>query len=129
MPSERKHAHGMVIEVATRFAAERSAPMRGLWFFAYTITITNVGDEPARLLRRRWVITDAEGRVEHVEGDGVVGETPRLAPGEQFSYTSGCPLRTPFGSMSGTYAMVRDDGRAFDADVPEFRLLQPHALN
>lgn len=129
MPPERQDAEGIVIEVATRFAAERSAPMRGLWFFAYTITITNVGDEAAQLLRRRWIITDAEGRVEHVEGDGVVGETPRLAPGEQFSYTSGCPLRTPFGSMRGTYAMARDDGRMFDAEVPEFRMLQPHALN
>lgn len=129
MTTDSQTTDGIRVDVVTRFSSERSAPLRSLWFFAYTVTITNESGAPARLLRRRWIITDAEGRVEHVEGAGVVGETPRLAPGETFTYTSGCPLRTPFGSMRGGYEMVRDDGTSFEVAIPTFRLLQPNALN
>lgn len=120
---------GVLVRVVSRYIPERSAPLRSHWFFAYTIRIENVGADPVRLLRRHWIITNAEGEVREVEGEGVVGETPRLMPGEHFEYTSACPLDTPFGWMHGTYSMVRDDDEAFDAEVPRFGLQQPHAIN
>lgn len=97
--------------------------------FAYTITIENQGEMPAKLLSRHWIITDAAGRVQEVRGDGVVGEQPRLVPGETYRYTSGCILPTPVGTMQGTYRMRTDDGREFDADIPEFALVVPSALH
>jgi ApaG protein len=100
-----------------------------MYFFAYRITITNVGDAPARLMSRHWIITDGSGRVEHVKGPGVVGEQPRLEPGAGFQYTSFCPLPTPVGTMEGSYQMVRDDGREFDAQIAPFTLAAPNALN
>lgn len=117
------------VEVESFYVPERSAPQRDLYFFAYEVRITNQGHQPARLVSRHWCITDGRGRVEHVRGPGVVGEQPRLDPGQTFEYTSGCPLPTPLGSMLGSYQMVRDDGAAFEAEVALFTLEMPHSLN
>ncbi len=121
--------HNIRVEVESFYVEERSNPSDDIYFFAYRIIIHNNGDKPARLISRKWTITDALGRVEEVHGDGVVGEQPHIAPGEQFEYTSFCPLTTQSGSMRGSYRMVRDDGSDFQADIAEFRLLVPHALN
>lgn len=117
------------IEVETFYIAERSHPERSYYFFAYHITITNNGVAPAQLLRRHWKITDANGHVEEVRGEGVIGAQPRLAPGETFDYTSACPLRTQFGTMEGVYTMARDNGQEFDAPIEQFMLAVPSALN
>lgn len=127
MPTEI--TEGIRIDVDVRFVPERSSVSRNLWFYAYTIRIGNEGVEPARLLTRSWKITNALGVVNEVHGPGVVGRTPHLDPGEVFEYTSGCPLDTSFGTMEGTYGMVRDDGRRFDVAIPCFLMSQPLALN
>ncbi len=120
---------GIKVEVTSRYVPERSAPPEDLYFFAYKVKVSNDGREAARLVNRHWIITDAEGEVEQVRGPGVVGEQPRLEPGESFEYTSGCPLPTPRGSMRGTYEMWRDDGRRFKAEIAPFALEMPHTLN
>ncbi len=121
---------GVRVRVAPRFHAERSDPARSRWFFSYTIQIRNEGLRPVRLLRRHWVITDSDGHVEHVEGPGVVGETPMLRPGESFVYTSFCPLPTALGSMEGTYQMMAmDDGTLFDVAIAPFALIDPETEN
>jgi ApaG protein len=120
---------GIRIEVVSEYMPRMSRPMNNHWFFAYTIRLTNEGKQPARLLRRHWIITDAHGEISEVRGEGVVGETPRLEPGETFEYTSGCPLPTPFGTMVGTYEWTRDDGTTFETAIPSFRLAQPYAIN
>lgn len=112
-----------------QYLSEQSDPERGQYLFAYTITVANTGDTTAKLMSRHWVITDADGQVEEVRGDGVVGDQPVLKPGEAFRYTSGCPLPTPVGSMRGTYHCVADDGTRFDVPVPEFVLSMPRALH
>jgi ApaG protein len=117
------------VEVESFYVPERSEPARSYYFFAYHITITNKGNAPAQLLTRHWVITDANGRTQEVKGDGVVGEQPRLTPGESFDYTSACPLSITFGTMEGTYQMVTDGGERFDAVIPQFLLAMPQALN
>lgn len=120
---------GIRIEVEPRYVPERSSPAQECWFFAYRVRITNEGQEPAQLVSRHWIITDGGGRVEHVRGPGVVGETPRLEPGQTFEYTSFCPLPTPSGSMRGSYQMIRDDGRSFEAGIEVFTLMAPPLLN
>lgn len=120
---------GIEVRVESRYLPERSAPERKAWFFAYTIRISNRGTETAQLISRHWIITDATGRTEEVRGPGVVGEQPVLEPGQAFEYTSGCPLRTPFGTMRGTYQMVTSRGDAFDAEIAPFTLTTPEALN
>lgn len=120
---------GIRVQVRAFYVPERSSPDQDHYFFAYTVRVQNEGTEPARLVSRHWIITDASGRVEHVRGPGVVGETPRLEPGEAFEYTSYCPLPTPSGAMRGTYQMVRDDGRTFDARIGVFTLMATHMLN
>ena len=120
---------GIKIHVESEYAPERSQPSQNQWFFLYTITITNEGPETAQLLTRHWIITDGTGHVEEVRGPGVVGKQPTLAPGESFTYTSGCPLPTPFGVMEGTYQMVTDDGAQFDAPIAAFRLAMPGLLH
>lgn len=120
---------GIRVTVEARFAPEYSHPHQGLWFFFYTVTLSNEGDETAQLLRRHWVITDGEGRTEDVEGPGVVGEQPTLEPGQSFRYTSGCPLPTPFGSMRGTYLMQTPSGARFDARIATFELSGPYTVN
>lgn len=120
---------GIQVEVSSHYVAERSNPARDLYFFAYRIKITNEGSEPAQLISRHWIITDGEGRVEEVQGPGVVGKQPRLAPGESFEYTSFCPLHTPRGTMRGSYTMVSDAGESFEAEIAPFSLEMPLELN
>ena len=117
------------IDVATRFLDDQSEPDEGRYAFAYTIRLRNVGDVPARLLTRHWVITDANGKVKEVRGDGVVGEQPWLRPGDQYEYTSGAVIETNVGTMHGSYAWVADDGTAFDAPIPSFTLAVPRTLH
>lgn len=121
---------GIRIIVQPRFVAEQSDPDRSQYLFAYHITIRNEGEQTVQLLSRHWVITDGEGHVEDVRGPGVVGYQPVLAPGEEFQYTSGCPLTTPVGTMHGEFNMVLPDTReTFDARISPFRLAVPTALN
>jgi ApaG protein len=122
-------AHAIAIDVDTRFLAEESAPEDGRYVFAYTVRIRNEGDAPARLVSRHWVITDANGRVQEVRGDGVVGEQPRLRPGESYEYTSGAVLETGLGQMYGSYRMVADDGSDFEAPIAPFTLSVPRVLH
>lgn len=121
---------GIRIVVQPRFVAEQSDPDRSQYLFAYHITIRNEGEQTVQLMSRHWVITDGEGHVEDVRGPGVVGYQPVLAPGEEFQYTSGCPLTTPVGTMHGEFNMVVPDTReSFDARISPFRLAVPTALN
>ena len=122
-------SHAIAIEVATRFLPEESAPDDGRFVFAYTVRIHNHGAVPAQLISRHWIITDANGKVQEVRGDGVVGEQPRLAPGESFEYTSGAVLETGLGTMRGSYRMRTDDGTAFDAPIDPFTLSIPRTLH
>jgi len=120
---------GVRVDVAARYSAEHSDPRNSEWFFLYTITVTNEGDQTVRLVSRHWTIVDATGDAREVQGPGVVGQTPELEPGEAFEYTSGCPLNTPFGSMTGSYEMLRSDGTRFQAEVALFELRQPMAIH
>jgi ApaG protein len=120
---------GLRVEVRARYSAEHSDPQAGRWFFLYTIRLKNEGSQKVQLLNRHWVISDGTGHAEEIRGPGVVGEQPELDPGEDFEYTSGCPLPTPFGSMQGSYEMSREDGSTFDAAIAEFQLRQPSALH
>ena len=113
------------VTVTPRFISERSSPGNGYYFWAYTIGIANLGSETVQLKTRHWRITDAFGRLQEVRGDGVVGEEPILKPGENFEYTSGVPLPTPSGFMTGTYGMVTAAGETFDIDIPAFSLDTP----
>jgi ApaG protein len=117
------------IAVATRFLDDQSAPEENRYAFAYTIRIRNAGELPARLLTRHWIITDANGKVQEVRGDGVVGEQPWLRPGEDFEYTSGAVLETVVGTMRGSYQLLADDGTAFEAPIPQFTLSIPRTLH
>ena len=121
--------HAFTIDVATRYLDEQSEPEQDRYVFAYTIHIRNNGSVPARLLGRHWVITDANGHVQEVNGEGVVGEQPWLRPGEDFSYTSGAVLETHLGTMQGSYEMLADDGTRFDAPIPQFTLCVPRTLH
>lgn len=117
------------VEVETAYIEEQSDPQENRYVFSYTITIRNDGSVAAKLLSRHWIITDADGKVQEVEGEGVVGEQPHLEPGERFRYTSGTVLETPVGSMQGTYHMIADDGVEFDAQIPPFTLAIPRTLH
>lgn len=121
--------YALEISVATRFLDDESDPGEDRYVFAYTIRIRNLGKLPAQLINRHWVITDANGKVEEVRGEGVVGEQPRLEPGEQFTYTSGAVLETAVGTMQGSYDMSGDDGTRFDAPIPPFTLSVPRTLH
>ena len=117
------------VEVEARYSAEHSQPGTNHWFFLYTIRISNEGSETCQLVSRYWIIRDGTGRIEEVEGEGVVGEQPVLEPGDSFEYTSGCPLTTPFGSMEGTYQMISESGSHFDAEIARFDLREPGAIH
>jgi ApaG protein len=119
----------IVVDVATAYVEEQSDPREKRFVFAYTITIKNEGDAPARLLTRHWIITDANGKVQEVRGEGVVGEQPHLKPGQGFRYSSGAVLETPVGAMQGSYQMVADDGRHFDAPIAPFSLAMPGVVH
>ena len=126
-----KELDGTHIEVGveTNYIKEQSAPEENRYVFAYTVTIHNAGKIAAKLLTRHWIINDANGNVQEVHGEGVVGEQPYLIPGDSFEYTSGTVLETPVGSMQGSYQMVTDNGLAFDAEIPAFTLSLPHTLH
>ena len=120
---------GIRVTVKPAFWAERSQPAQGQFAFTYTVEISNVGDVAAQLKSRHWVITDGNGHVEEVRGEGVVGKQPRLEPGQSFEYTSWAMLRTPYGSMRGVYFMQREGGVSFEAKIAEFALTMPNSLN
>ncbi len=122
MNSENTSKYSIHVSVATQFVERRKFEEGERYVFAYTITISNTGSMPAKLLNRYWLIRDGETRVEEVRGEGVVGEQPHLQPGEAFRYTSGTLLESPVGTMQGTYDMIADDGNAFEAQVPQFIL-------
>jgi len=121
--------HKISVEVETAYLEDQSEPRERRYVFSYTITIRNEGKLPAKLMTRHWVITDANGRVQEVRGDGVVGEQPYLKPGQGFRYSSGAVLETPVGAMQGSYQMVDDEGASFDAAIPAFRLAMPGMLH
>ncbi len=121
--------HVIEVAVQTRFLPEQSAPTENRYAFAYHIRIRNLGQVPARLVSRHWVITDANGKVEEVRGEGVVGEQPWMRPGEGFEYTSGAVLETGVGTMRGSYQMIADDGTQFDAQISSFTLSIPRTLH
>jgi ApaG protein len=120
---------GVRIEVEPLYLEHQSDPKRGLWMFAYHVTITNGGPDTVQLVSRHWIITDANGRVEEVRGPGVIGEQPVLAPGEHFRYTSGCPLPTSMGTMHGSFQMISRAGERFDAAISPFTLAEPYVVN
>jgi ApaG protein len=120
---------GIRIQVESSYIEERSDPRADYYFFAYHVTISNSGESEAQLLSREWIITDSDGNEERVQGPGVVGEQPLLAPGEAFEYTSFCPLRTSCGTMHGAYTMRDASGEAFEARIDPFTLAVPGVLN
>ena len=121
---------GVRIRAQAFFVPERSSPARGVYFFAYRMEITNTSDDAVRLLSRHWVITDGQGEVQEVRGEGVIGSQPLLRPGESFAYTSACPLPTAVGTMEGTYYMDFEESEGgFDATIAPFTLAAPYALN
>ncbi|QOJ00625.1 MAG: Co2+/Mg2+ efflux protein ApaG [Phycisphaeraceae bacterium] len=122
--SERS-THGLLVAVRPSFLPERSNKDRGVFVFAYHITITNTSDTPARLMARHWIIVDANAKKHVVRGEGVVGQQPRLLPGQSFEYASFCPLPTHWGTMEGAFRFQRDDGSHFNAQVARFYLAAP----
>ncbi|MFV1992700.1 MAG: Co2+/Mg2+ efflux protein ApaG [Acidiferrobacterales bacterium] len=117
------------VGIKTTYLPNESSPDGSRYVFAYTVTLTNQGECPAKLITRHWIITDANNQVQEVRGEGVVGEQPHLQPGESFEYTSGTVLETPFGTMEGSYQMITDEGIEFDAVIPLFRLNIPGTLH
>ncbi len=116
---------GIRVTVEPRFVEEESQPDKGKFFFAYTVAITNTTTERVQLKSRHWKIIDGHGKLQEVKGAGVVGKQPVLGPGETFTYTSGCPLTTPDGTMQGAYVMALESGEAFRAEIPAFSLDSP----
>src|SRR5215469_13289365 len=117
------------VEVLSQYSPENSQPVDDVWIFQYTVRITNQGTETVQLISRHWIITDAFDHVEEVKGPGVVGEQPVLAPGESFKYSSWCPLKTPMGTMRGTYQMARPGGEQFDIEIAPFALKARYLVN
>jgi len=117
------------VRVQTTYIAAQSVPQQQRFVYAYTITISNRGEIPAQLISRHWRISDANDNLQEVKGMGVVGEQPHIAPGESYTYTSGVVLETETGIMEGTYHMRADDGELFDAPIPAFALVPPHAIH
>ena len=116
---------GVTVRVAVSFLPEQSDPRSGRWFWAYHIRIENESAMAVQLMTRHWFIADGDGEQHEVEGDGVVGEQPVIAPGASYDYVSGCPLATPTGSMRGSYRMIGEDGSSFDVTIPRFALTAP----
>ncbi|HEX5676063.1 MAG TPA: Co2+/Mg2+ efflux protein ApaG [Azonexus sp.] len=127
MPNPEKYR--IEIKPVPQFIPEQSDPDDSRYVFAYTITIRNLGELPAQLIARHWIITDANNEVQEVRGLGVIGNQPLLKPGESFEYSSGCSLATPVGTMKGSYQMVGEDGTRFEAEIPEFVLAIPRVLH
>lgn len=121
--------HNIRVRVESAYIEEQSDSDQSRYVFAYTVTIRNEGKVAAQLLTRHWIITDSNGKVQEVRGEGVVGEQPHLRPGEAFQYTSGTMLETPVGTMHGSYQMLADDGTEFDAEISPFILTVPRMLH
>jgi len=121
--------HHIQIDAVTHYLESQSSPDTDRYVFAYTITIRNGGEAPAKLISRHWIITDANGKVQEVQGEGVVGEQPHLSPGEYFRYTSAALIETPVGVMRGEYRMLSDEGEYFEAEIPPFTLSIPRTLH
>ncbi len=121
-PLSEAVTHDVSVEVLSQYSPDNSRPQHGEWVFEYTVRITNKGAETVQLISRHWIITDASEDTREVKGPGVVGEQPVLAPGESFKYSSWCPLKTPLGTMRGTYQMVRANGEQFDIEIAPFAL-------
>jgi ApaG protein len=117
------------VEVMSQYSPENSRPPQDVWVFEYTVRITNQGTETVQLISRHWIIVDGLDHIEEVQGPGVIGEQPVLAPGESFKYSSWCPLKTPTGIMRGTYQMVRAGGSGFDIEIAPFALKARYAVN
>jgi len=124
-----QHSYNIQIAVDTAYIQEQSVPEQDRYVFAYTITIRNAGIIAAKLMKRHWLITDSNNKIQEVRGDGVIGEQPHLLPGQTFTYTSGAILETPVGCMQGSYELITDDGVVFDTDIPVFRLSTPITLH
>jgi ApaG protein len=120
-----EETRGLIVRVAVNYLAEQSEPQKNHWFWAYHIRIENEGPMAAQLLTRRWIIEDARGGQQLVEGEGVVGDQPVIKPGGSYDYVSGCNLSTPSGTMEGAYQMIGEDGSRFDIAVPHFELKAP----
>lgn len=120
---------GVRVSVVSEYAPDRSQPAQHEWFFLYTITIANEGPETVQLLSRHWVITDSGGHIEEVRGEGVIGQQPVLGPGESFTYTSGCRLKTQFGRMEGTYQMIAAASGLFDVKIAPFTLGEKYTIH
>jgi len=127
--SNLSNNYDLNVGVKTEFLAEQSDPSRNRYVFAYKITITNRGIQSAQLMSRKWIITDGDGKIQEVSGEGIVGQQPIIEPGQQHQYTSGTVLETKVGSMSGFYNMVAADGHEFSAPIPSFTLSYPNALH
>ena len=127
--STSSNNYGINVGVKTEFLAEQSDPSRNRYVFAYRITITNSGLQGAQLMSRKWIITDGDGKIQEVSGEGIVGQQPIIEPGQQHQYTSGTVLETKVGSMRGSYGMVATDGHEFTASIPAFTLSYPNALH
>lgn len=125
----QRQPYDVKVDAETEYVADQSSPEANRYVFAYTITIRNEGTVPTKLLTRHWIITDANGKIQEVRGQGVVGEQPYLRPGEGFQYTSGAVLDTAVGTMCGSYQMVGEDGNQFDAEIPIFTLSIPRTLH
>lgn len=119
----------IIVNVKSEYLAEQSSPKDNRFVFAYHISIKNQGANTARLLTRHWIITDGEARTEEVRGDGVVGEQPRITAGSTYKYSSGAILKTPVGSMHGSYGMIDEQGQHFEASIPAFSLAVPRMLH
>lgn len=125
-PVYSAETNGLIVRVVVTYVPQQSDPPKR-WVWAYMVELENTGPVPVQLLSRKWIITDGQGRIEKVEGPGVVGEQPVIEPGETYQYTSGCPLTTPSGAMVGTYRMQVEGGDFFDAAIPAFSLDLPEA--
>ena len=124
-----KEKYNIDVVIETAYIDEQSSPVLHHFVFSYTISITNTGELPTKLLRRHWFITNSEGKVFEVEGEGVIGDQPKIAPGETYSYTSGTVLDTPVGTMQGSYQMIAEDGSQLEVTIPAFTLAQPKHLH
>ena len=125
----KSSAHNIDVSVNSAYVEGQSNEGQDRFVFAYTVTIHNTGEVPAKLMTRHWIITDSNGKIQEVRGEGVVGEQPYLRPGEAFQYTSGTMLETPVGTMQGSYQMIADDGTKFDAEISPFTLAAPRILH
>lgn len=128
-PMVKETFYKIKVLVEPFYIEDQSVPEENRYVFAYTVNIQNTGRVAAKLISRHWIITDANGKIQEVKGQGVVGEQPYLRPGEAFQYTSGAVLDTSVGTMRGSYQMVSDDGLQFDAEIPAFTLSVPRTLH